>query len=117
MGKALVSGFFLFGLATGILIVMLWPLDSCIYANPPAVLLGDWVYTHAIEWIGDPHSDQAHYTIPWLLRVPQVYAFISCALYGALGLVLQWLYNEWASYASGLRSRPPIESKSRPAGG
>ncbi len=93
---ALVLGFSLFGLPAGVLAVWLWPNDTSAYSNPLAVWAGDWLYVQAIQWLGDPYSDQAHYTIPWLLRVPQVYAFASCALYGALGLVVEWLYRGWA---------------------
>ena len=85
--------FLVFGLATGMLAVVLWPLDTSVYPNVLAAWAGDWIYVQAIELIGDPHSDQAHYTIPWLLRVPQVYALASCALCAALGMAIQWLYN------------------------
>ncbi len=90
---AIFLGFLILGLATGILAVALWPMDTSVYPNVLAGWLGDWVYVHSIEWIGDPHSEQAHYTIPWLLRVPQVYALASCALCGVLGMSAQWLYN------------------------
>ncbi len=93
-------GFLIFGLVTGILAVALWPMDTSVYPNVLAGWLGDWVYVHAIEWIGDPHSDQAHYTIPWLLRVPQVYLSASCLLCGALGMGMQWLYNRRAGDGS-----------------
>lgn len=77
---ALFSSFLIFGAAAGILMVLLWPMDTCIYPNGFAAGAGDWICVHAIEWIGDPHSDQAHYNIPWLWRVPQVYAVASLAI-------------------------------------
>ncbi|MGE5141117.1 MAG: hypothetical protein ACM3JD_16740 [Rudaea sp.] len=91
--SAVFSGFILFGLITGILAVVLWPMDISVYPNVLASWVGEWVYVHSIELIGDPHSAQAGYTIPWVLRVPQVYAFTSMGLCAGLGLAAQWLYN------------------------
>jgi hypothetical protein len=91
--RAVFSGFLLFGLVSGILAVVLWPMDTSVYPNLLAAWVGEWVYVHAIELIGDPRSAQAGYTIPWVLRVPQVYAFTSLALSACLGLAAQWLYN------------------------
>lgn len=86
---AVILGFLTFGLATGILAVLLWPTDSSVLPNVFGVWAGEWVYVHAIEQIGDPHSSQAHYTIPWFLRVPQVYVITSTGLSALMGLVLQ----------------------------
>lgn len=88
-GRAVFFSLLAFGLAAGILAARLWPLDSCILPNVFGVWLGDWVYARAIEWIGDPHSAIAHETIPWLVRIPQVYVITSIALCALLGLVLQ----------------------------
>lgn len=59
---------------SGFIITLLWPEESAIYINPVLVLLGDTIYDKAINVIGDPTSPYAHYTIPWLLRIPQVYS-------------------------------------------
>jgi hypothetical protein len=91
--RAVFLGFLIFGLSTGIIAVALWPMDISVYPNVLAAWVGDWIYVHAIEFIGNSHSDQAHYTIPWSLRVPQVYALASCVLFAALGMATQWLYN------------------------
>lgn len=91
--RAILSGFLVYGLAAGILAVALWPMDTSVYPNVLASWAGDWIYMNAIDYIGDPHSDQAHYTIPWLLRVPEVYALASITVCGALGIAVQWLYN------------------------
>ncbi len=100
---ALILGFVLFGLLIGILAATLWPLDTSVYFNPLAVWAGDWLYVHTIGWIGDPYSDQAGYTIPWLVRVPQVYVLVSFVLYGTLGVVIQWLYLQWVRRAMNRR--------------
>ncbi len=106
--RILFLSFLLFGLATGILAVVLWPMDTSVFPNVLAASAGDWIYVHAIEFIGDPRSDQAHDTIPWILRVPQVYALASCALSGALGMTMQWLYNHG--------SRGEIKHRNEPLG-
>jgi hypothetical protein len=90
---AVLAAFVAFGAAAVIAAAMLWPLDSCALVNPPGVLAGDWLYAASIQAFGDPNSAQAHYTIPWLLRVPQVYVPASVALYAILGAVAQRLWN------------------------
>ena len=86
-------GFLIFGVATGIGAALVWPLDSCALVNLFAVLFGDWTYTAAIRFLGDPASAQAHYTIPWILRVPQVYVPAAVVLYGLMGAIAQWAWN------------------------
>ncbi len=90
---AIFSSFVIFGLATGTLAALLWPQDSCVLANLFGVWLGDWIYLHAIEWLGNAHSAQAHETIPWLLRIPQSYVIASLGMCMVAGLVLQWTYS------------------------
>jgi hypothetical protein len=90
---AAVAAFLVFGAAAGLAAAWLWPLETCATVNPPGVLLGDWVYTASIQALGDPNSAQAHFTIPWILRVPQAYTLASLALYGAAGAVVQWVWN------------------------
>lgn len=82
-----------FGLLSGIAVALIWPLDVSAVINVPGVWLGDWLYSHAIEWIGDPRSDQAHFTIPWPLRVPQVYVITSAGWCALLGLLLSRLFG------------------------
>ncbi len=77
------------GLVAGCLAVLIWPADSVILVNLPGVLLGDLVYHTSIHLVGDPSSSQAHYTIPWLLRVPQVYLLVSVVLWGLVGGIVQ----------------------------
>lgn len=61
--------------------------------NFPATYFGDTIYGWSIQLLGNPHSFHAHDTIPWLLRVPQVYVIASIVLWGLLGLVVQLIYN------------------------
>lgn len=81
------------GLVAGCLAVLVWPADSVVLVNLPGVLLGDVVYDAAIRLIGEPSSSQAHFTIPWLLRVPQVYLPVSVVLWGLAGGVAQLVAN------------------------
>ncbi len=114
--RSVFLSFLTFGLVTGLLALALWPMDTSVYPNFPAAWLGDWAYIQAIEWIGDPHSAQAAYTIPWLLRVPQVHALTSCALAVALGAAAQWLYNRRPTAAVKARSESPSARNKSTAG-
>ena len=91
--KAILLSFLVFGIVTGFLTAWIWPTDSSIYFNVFATLLGDQVYNLSIQYFGDMSSSQAHYTIPWILRIPQVYVIASIILYGLVGLLLQLVYN------------------------
>ncbi|MDO8567242.1 MAG: hypothetical protein Q7R57_00845, partial [Dehalococcoidales bacterium] len=70
-----------------------WPLDVITLINFPAVILGETIYIESIQHIGDPHSSQAHYTIPWLLRIPQVHVLASMIVWGTLGFLIQFVRN------------------------
>jgi hypothetical protein len=83
----------LFGTALGLASVVLWPKDLGVYLNIPGTAAGDWVYRFSIEAFGNPHSDQAHYSIPWMMRVPQIHAVVSPILYLLPGIAVQWVYN------------------------
>ena len=91
--KAILVGFLVFGTAIGFFAVWLWPADSSFYFNVLPALLGDQVYNLSIRYFGDIISPQAHYTIPWILRIPQVYVITSIVVYGLVGLLLQLIYN------------------------
>ena len=81
--RAIILSFLLFGAVTGILTAWVWPIDSSIYFNVFATLLGDLIYHLSTEYLGDP----------WILRVPQVYVVASMVLCGLVSLPLQWIYN------------------------
>lgn len=91
--KVILLGFLVFGTAIGFFTAWLWPADSSFYFNVFGALLGDQVYNLSIQYFGDIISPQAHYTIPWILRIPQVYVITSIVLYGLVGLLLQLIYN------------------------
>ncbi len=85
--------FLIFGIALGLISAFLWPKDLGVYLNIPGTAAGDWIYRFSIEAFGNPHSDQAHYTIPWILRIPQVYAVASPMVYALIGMLIQLIYN------------------------
>ena len=91
--RAIILSFLVFGAVTGILTAWVWPIDSSLYFNVLASLLGDQVYNLSIQFLGDASSSQAHYTIPWILRIPQVYVLTSIVVCGLVSLPLQWAYN------------------------
>ena len=59
--------------------------DAVFLLNIPGTLLGDAAYSLSIRFFGDPISSQAHYTVPWLLRIPQIYVLASVLFWGIIG--------------------------------
>jgi hypothetical protein len=84
--------FVVFGVFAGVMAAWVWPYDSSIYPNLPAVLIADAIYNWAAREIASGSAD-AHSGIPWLLRIPQIYIWASTTLSGLLGLILQILIN------------------------
>ena len=86
MKKVIITGFIIFGTAVGFISVWFHQhTDMLFLLNIPGTLLGDAVYGLSIRFFGDPNSSQAHYTIPWLCRIPQVYVPASVLFWGLLG--------------------------------
>jgi len=86
-------GFLVAGVVAGLAAMLAWPADAAVLLNLPGVLLGDLAYTWSISLFGEPSSAQAHYTIPWLLRVPQAYVLVSVLVYGLVGAIVQVVLN------------------------
>ncbi|MFU8795902.1 MAG: hypothetical protein ACNA7X_01215 [Dehalococcoidia bacterium] len=95
----LFAGFVVFGILSGVLAVLGVPGETALVMNP-GVLWGEAVYIFSLRLIGDPHSAFAHYTIPWVLRTPQVFLLTSTAAWGLIGALAQTVYNR--------RKRPPV---------
>jgi hypothetical protein len=91
--KRIFLSFLIFGIVTGIMVARTWPKEAGIYFNIFTVFFGDLIYEFSIQYLGDISSPQAHYTIPWFLRVPQVYVLASVVLWVSLGLLVQAIYN------------------------
>ena len=90
MGSRVLVWFLIYGIAVGLLSVWWWQIsDNVLLPNIPGMVLGDQAYVWSIEYLGDPGSSQAHFTIPWILRIPQVYVPASVLFWGLIGLVLQ----------------------------
>jgi hypothetical protein len=90
------SGIFFFlnyGVVAGILSIIFWlkGSDSIFLLNAPPIWIGDAVYNLAIDYIGDPSSPQAHHTIPWALRIPQVYFLMSVMFWSLVGAIFAWM--------------------------
>lgn len=86
----------IFAIAVGFASIGTWTKDISVLLNLPAVIVGDIVYQWSILVFGDASSFQAHYTIPWILRVPQVYMLTSIVLWGVVGFLVQLVYNKWS---------------------
>lgn len=68
--------------------------DTLFWFNIPGTLLGDMIYGLSIRLLGDPQSSQAHFTIPWMLRIPQVYVLVSILFWGLLGWGSRMVWNK-----------------------
>ncbi len=90
---AIILSFLVFAVAAGVWATQIWPLETAGMVNLPAVLFGDALYQWSIRYLGEPSSSQAHYSIPWLLRIPQVYGIASIILWGLLGMAIQLIHN------------------------
>ena len=80
--------FLLFGIGIGF--VSVWfdnNTDTIFFLNIPGTIIGDGIYSGTIKLLGDPASSQAHYTIAWIFRTPQVYVLASGIFWGLLGVL------------------------------
>lgn len=83
-----------YGIFATFLSVWQWPNDGLGFIlNLPGNLLGEITYHNSIGYMGDPVSPQAHYTIPWILRMPQVVIPISMTFWAGIGTIIQLLSN------------------------
>ena len=104
MKARILTGFLIYGLVVGVLSVW-WDgiYDMIFPLNIPGVILGDGTYGLAIRYLGDPNSPHAHYTIPWILRINQVYVPISIIFWGLTGLIIQLIYNRIKRFKGSFR--------------
>ena len=83
-----IACFLLFGIGVGF--VSVWfdnNTDTIFFLNIPGTIIGDGIYSGAIKLLGDSSSSQAHYTIAWIFRTPQVYVLASGIFWGLLGVI------------------------------
>jgi hypothetical protein len=85
--------FALFGILSGLAAALYGHSDGQAMFNALGVSLGDGLYEYAIQHFGDPNSFSAHYSIPWILRTPQIVLFTSTIFFSLIGLVIQLIYN------------------------
>jgi hypothetical protein len=94
LGKfKILLGFLVYGIVVGLLSTWWWSIsDNFFLLNFPGELLGYQVYDTSINIFGNPKSPQAHYTIPWFLRTPQVFIPVSTLFWGLIGVCMQMAY-------------------------
>jgi hypothetical protein len=86
----LLTLFLLYGLVVGFISAWWWTFsDNLFLPNIAGMLIGDGVYALSIKLLGNPFSSQAHYSIPWVLRVPQIYVPMAIIFWGLIGLIVQ----------------------------
>jgi len=88
--------FLIYGCAIGLLSFW-WQgiADSVFIFNILGIMFGDKVYSLAIHYLGNPNSAQAHYTIPWIMRVRQIYIPTSIIFWGLAGYLIQLIYSKF----------------------
>lgn len=69
--------------------------DAIFIFNLPGIMLGDELYNLAISYFGNPNSSQAHYTIPWGWRIPQIYVLTSLIFWGIVGWLSQLIHRKF----------------------
>lgn len=86
--------FLAYGTIAGLISIAVWPRDPfyIFLFNAPGLWLGDLAYSFSINFFGNSSSQQAHYTIPWMLRVPQIYFFTSVVFWFILGVVVHFYF-------------------------
>ncbi|MDP2744760.1 MAG: hypothetical protein Q8P00_06825 [Dehalococcoidia bacterium] len=100
LGIAVVLAFLALGIVAGLVSYSTWPNDISVIFNIPGALTGDKLYRWSILLLGDPSSSQAHFTIPWILRIPQVYVLSSVIAWLLLGLIVRLAYHAFRRRAS-----------------
>jgi len=105
MKVRILTGFLIYGLVVGVVSVWWAGISDMIFLlNIPGVMLGDEAYILAIRYLGDPSSPHAHYTIPWILRINQVYVPVSIIFWGLMGLIIQLIYNGIKRFKASFRA-------------
>jgi len=95
-------GFTLYGFIVGLISMWWWHVsDNLFLLNIPGMILGDKIYEVSILFFGDPYSPQAHFSIPWILRIPQVYVPVSVFFWAMVGLLIQTKCNRFYSDGRG----------------
>ena len=105
--QVIFSSVALFGILSGTLAALHELGEAEILYNTLGVDLGYDVYDLSIDRLGNPHSAYAHYTIPWALRIPQVFLFTSSVVWSLLGLLLQLTVNLVAKPARAPKAPAP----------
>ncbi len=104
MKARILIGFLVYGLVVGVLSVWWDGISDTIFPlNIPGVILGDESYILAIRYLGDPSSPHTYYTIPWILRIHQVYVPVSIIFWGLIGLTIQLIYNRIKRFKGSFR--------------
>ncbi len=112
VARLILVAYTLYGILVGLLTVLWLRSGGESYLpNLPGQILGEWAYDWAIAAIGDPTSSQARYTIPWILRVPQVIVPASVLVWGLTGLIV---WGVLAYSASSVGRPDPLRQEPRP---
>jgi len=88
--------FTLFGILSGLAAALYGHSDGQAIFNALGVGLGDAIHPYLMEHFSDPnsaYSASSSYSIPWIMRTPQIVLFTSAISFSLIGLVVQLIYN------------------------
>jgi len=88
--------FALFGILSGLAAALYGHSDGQAIFNALGVGLGDAIHPYLMEHFSDPnsaYSASSPYSIPWIMRTPQIVLFTSAISFSFIGLVIQLIYN------------------------
>lgn len=88
----ILTGFTLFGMLSGIFIIRTAGNESQYFENFPAVFLSNWLHHFWWEQYAI-HYEGFGFTVPWVLRSPQIYFIISIIFWTFSGLLIQFFYD------------------------
>lgn len=87
------TAFSVFGIGSGFFATLAGPSEIWYWFNILSVPMADQVYIWAAERWGDSQSAIRHFTVPWILRTPQVALFTSFAVWTLIGIPAQLIAN------------------------
>jgi len=81
------------GIIIGLVSIWVWPCGLVPLLNVIGKIVGDELYGGVLAHFGNPPAQQVSLVVPWLLRIPKIYALTSFLLCALAGTVTQIIVN------------------------
>ena len=81
------------GIIIGLVSIWVWPFGLVPLLNVIGKIVGDELYRVVLAYFGNPPAQQVSLVVPWLLRIPKIYALTSFLLFALAGTVTQIIVN------------------------